>query len=336
MTDIAVTATSTPITATATSSGVSAAVSSSTVSASAGGGIGPQGPSGDAGGGGGATLSDATPLAPGAASAGTAATASRSDHRHSAPAIGDISGLQAAIDGKQASGSYAAASHTHISSQISDFDTAVAAAAPATTNAGLLTSGTLSDARLSANIVTTAVLAARQHQTTSFFDVFDRVNINTAVAPVSGAEYWSFFTPSHSLTITQITMASVNAASSVTLARFGLYTANAAGEATLVARTASDTTIFSASNTIYTRSLDSTGGYPTSYALTAGTRYAVSMCLVSSGGTGTVSAVSVASGIGALSPRVQGVRTGVTDLVTSQGSGQYNGAVGHAYWARLS
>jgi hypothetical protein len=188
----------------------------------------------------------------------------------------------------------------------------------------------------SADIITASVLAAKQHQTTAVLDVFDRVNINTAVAPVSGAQYWSFFTPSYSLTITQITMASVNAASSVTLARFGLYTANAAGEATLVARTASDTTIFSASNTIYTRSLDSTGGYPTSYALTAGTRYAVSMCLVSSGGTGTVSAVSVASVIGALSPRVQGVRTGLTDLVTSQGSGQYNGSVAHAYWARLS
>ncbi len=124
------------------SSSISAAVGSSAIGVSVGGGIGPQGPSG-------ATLSDATPLAPGTAAAGTAATASRSDHRHAAPAIGDISGLQAAIDGKQASGSYAAASHAHTASQISDFATAVAAAAPSTTNASLLTSGTLSDQRLS-------------------------------------------------------------------------------------------------------------------------------------------------------------------------------------------
>lgn len=44
---------------------------------------------------------------------------------------------------------------TLVSSQISDFATAAAAAAPATTNASLLTSGTLADARLSGNVVLT-------------------------------------------------------------------------------------------------------------------------------------------------------------------------------------
>ena len=73
-------------------------------------------------------------------------------HNH---AIADVTGLQAELDGKQASGSYAAASHTHTASQITDFTTAVQAAAPATTNASLLTSGTLADARLSANVVLT-------------------------------------------------------------------------------------------------------------------------------------------------------------------------------------
>jgi hypothetical protein len=38
--------------------------------------------------------------------------------------IADVSGLQAALDGKQAAGSYAAASHTHTASQITDFATA--------------------------------------------------------------------------------------------------------------------------------------------------------------------------------------------------------------------
>lgn len=49
---------------------------------------------------------------------------------------------------------------TLTSSQISDFATAAAAAAPATTNASLLTSGTLADARLSAT-VTAALINAR-------------------------------------------------------------------------------------------------------------------------------------------------------------------------------
>ena len=46
--------------------------------------------------------------------------------------------------------------HSHPASQITDFATAVAAVAPATTNAGLLTSGTLLDARLS-TVVTTSL-----------------------------------------------------------------------------------------------------------------------------------------------------------------------------------
>lgn len=45
----------------------------------------------------------------------------------------------------------AALSHTHTASAITDFTTAVTAVAPATTDASLLTSGTLADARLSAN-----------------------------------------------------------------------------------------------------------------------------------------------------------------------------------------
>lgn len=56
-----------------------------------------------------------------------------SAHSH---AIADVSGLQTALDGKQSAGSYAAASHTHTSSQITDFASAVASAAPVQSVAG--------------------------------------------------------------------------------------------------------------------------------------------------------------------------------------------------------
>jgi hypothetical protein len=369
------------------------------------GGIGPQGPSGDAGTGGGASLSNDTPLAPGTASAGTASTASRSDHRHAPPTIGDISGLQAAIDGKQAAGSYAAASHTHTSSQITDFATAVAAAAPATTNASLLTSGTidvgrlptisytalsnvpttftpaththslssltqssattgqvatwdgsawspatptpattdasaltsgtLSDSRLSSNVITNALLSARQHQTTSALDVIDRTTVSLASAPLSGSEYWTFFTPTYNLTVSQISYASVSPSSGVTLARMGLYTMDASGAGTLVARTASDTTLFTGTNTVYTRSFDSTGGYPTTYNLVAGTRYAVAFCLAATSPQ-AIAAGTCHPAVAVVSPRVQGVRHNSNDLLTTQATGSYNGTTTAAYWARLS
>ncbi|NBX31428.1 MAG: hypothetical protein EBR07_01675 [Planctomycetes bacterium] len=60
----------------------------------------------------------------------------------------DVAGLDSALAGK------AATSHTHTASQITDFAAAVSAAAPPTTNASLLTSGTLPDDRLSAGVTT--------------------------------------------------------------------------------------------------------------------------------------------------------------------------------------
>ena len=184
MSDITATVSSSPITASVSGSGgIAASVGSNAVSASVAGGIGPQGPAGVAGPAGSANLSDDTPLSPGTPSAGTAATASRSDHRHAAPAIGDISGLQAAIDGKQAAGSYAAASHTHTSSQISDFASAVSAAAPPTTNASLLTSGTLDAARLPASAVLTndARLSDARTPTTHVHAIGDVTGLQTSL-----------------------------------------------------------------------------------------------------------------------------------------------------------
>jgi hypothetical protein len=50
--------------------------------------------------------------------------------------------------------------HQHVAADISDFTSAVIAAAPPTTNASLLTSGTLPDARLSSNIARTSDVSA--------------------------------------------------------------------------------------------------------------------------------------------------------------------------------
>ena len=56
---------------------------------------------------------------------GKPATFAPSAHAH---VIADVTGLQTALDGKQASGSYAAASHTHTASAITDFSAAALAA----------------------------------------------------------------------------------------------------------------------------------------------------------------------------------------------------------------
>jgi hypothetical protein len=98
------------------------------------------------------------------------------------------------------------------------------------------------------------------------------------------------------------------------LARMGLFTFNET-TATLVARTASDTTLFTQTRTVYTRSFDSSGGFPATYTLTAGTRYGVGVIAV---GTtmpllsGTTPPFELAT----LSPRLSAARTGQSDLAT--------------------
>jgi phage-related tail fiber protein len=197
--------------------------------------------------------------------------------------------------------------------------------------------GSLLDARLSSNVILASALAATTNQATNFIEPIDRLALTGTPGLVNTAQYWTFFTPIYSLTITQIAYACSGAASGLTLCRFGLYTMNSAGAGTLVARTANDTTCFNAANSIFTRTLDATGGYVSSYALVAGQRYAVSIAVAGSGNMGSLVASACPNHLAGLTPRVQGVRTGVTsDLVTSQGSGQYSGAVGHIYWARLS
>jgi hypothetical protein len=77
-------------------------------------------------------------------------------HSH---AVADVTGLQTALDAKQAAGSYAAASHTHTAGQVSGLATVATSGSyadltnkptipAATTSASDLTSGTLAQARL--------------------------------------------------------------------------------------------------------------------------------------------------------------------------------------------
>lgn len=198
--------------------------------------------------------------------------------------------------------------------------------------------GTIADARLSGNAVLHSVLSGMRNQSTglSYIDVLDRALVTTSAAPVSSAEYWTFFTAPYALTVSQIAMMNATAFSGVTLARMGLYTMDSAGAGTLVARTASDTTLFNVALTLYTRSFDTTGGFPASYTLVAGQRYATAVCVTATT-LGNIQSTPTANGTGALvQPRIQGVRTGALDLVLTQGSGQYNGSVSTSYWARLS
>jgi hypothetical protein len=194
-------------------------------------------------------------------------------------------------------------------------------------------SGTLADARLSSNVATYATLAAAASQPASTLDIYPRGEASSlTIGPASGSVFFTWFTPATTFTVSAITMASGStAASGLTLCRFGIYTFDET-TATLVARTASDTTIFGAVNSSYQRSLSTVGGFPATYTLTAGTRYGVGVAIVGTTAP-TLAGKVVAVGVSTLSPKTNGTITGQSDLPTSVTS--IGTAQGHAF-ARLT
>lgn len=179
---------------------------------------------------------------------------------------------------------------------------------------------------------TSADLLGHIHQSSTVVDVMNRTQVTGNVATSGSTVYWVFFTPLQTVTVSQISMATNTTASSgLTLARMGLYTFDGT-TVTLVARTASDTTLFNATGTVFTRSFDTTGGYPSTYTLTAGTRYAIAVVQV-----GTTAAsfagVTINTLTGALAPRVVAGQSGLTDLPTTRSTLTANSQY---LWARLS
>ena len=129
---------------------------------------------------------------------------------------------------------------------------------------------------------TSTLSSARDELRTTDYTDLSVLSRNISVdnlSTTSGRVFFTFFTPIQGGTVGQVSVASGTTASSgLTAARIGLYTYDPLlDEGVLVARTASDTTLFNTANTIYTRAFNTTGGYPSSYTLVAGTRYALAV-----------------------------------------------------------
>ena len=174
-----------------------------------------------------------------------------------------------------------------------------------------------------------------ENNSATSLDIPARTVLNATTSLTTNITYFSFFTPTEALTVSNISFCSGGSpASGVTLVRFGLYTFDGT-TATLVARTNNDSSRFTVANTIYTGALDSNGGFPTSYNLVAGTRYATAVVVVAST-TGQLLAANYGSSstaVLALSPRVVGYANATSDLPATRNS--FSG-ITHAYWSRLT
>jgi len=179
-------------------------------------------------------------------------------------------------------------------------------------------------------------IAALTNNTTSSADAFSRIFTNSGQTPTSGNVHWTYFTPASSFTASQISITNIVQAYSPTLIRLGLYTADSAGGVTLVARTANDTTVFSTTSTYWTRSFATAGGYPATYAVTAGSRYALAFCITASS-MPTIPAFSGHSLYLWQTPRITAYITGQSDLPSSVASDGFATVINNqAFWMRLS
>jgi len=159
-------------------------------------------------------------------------------------------------------------------------------------------------------------------QQSTFIDIFPRYALATSTIS-SGQTRFGFFTPTRNLTITTITVVCATGGTDsggTSIRRLGLFTVSGS-TVTLVARTANDATIGNTSATAYARTFDTTGGYPSSYSLTAGTRYAIGMFCYNTGGTYNAPTMSVnnsaSATAAALTPRISGATSGNTEMPTT-------------------
>lgn len=197
-----------------------------------------------------------------------------------------------------------------------------------------ITSGTLPDARLSVNVPTLpGMLLSSDHTPSGVVETLSRLHCNGTMLPNSGQVFIAFFTPQVTVTVSQITMLSHTGVSSgLTLARMGLFTTDTSTNAvTLVARTASDTSLFSVASTAYTRSFSTADGFPATYTLQAGTRYGVGMIQVGTTTGQTLNAL-IQGNLSGLTPRTSCQIFGQSDLGNSTGGT----ANGNFIYARLS
>lgn len=142
----------------------------------------------------------------------------------------------------------------------------------------------------------------------------------------------SYFTARKSETSTQVRIwtGGTAAGATPTLARIGMYEIDAAGAGVLVASTVSDTTLFAATSTAYTRSWSS------SFMKTAGKRYALGVLVVSAATMPVWAATPLFQPVeSGMSPRLAGSISGQSDLPASFAEVSVGVSATHVYAAIL-
>ena len=142
-----------------------------------------------------------------------------------------------------------------------------------------------------------------------------------SVTLTSGRIYLSYVTAYRTQAITQLgTVCRLTAVGTLTSHRLGVYTIADSGDLTLAARTASQVAgTYSSTLTEYPYALDTTGGFPATYVLQKGVRYAFGMITVFASTAPAVKGdtVNLATATLIRPPRLSAHVAGQTDLLTT-------------------
>jgi hypothetical protein len=158
-----------------------------------------------------------------------------------------------------------------------------------------------------------------------------RVDLDSAaVATGSGNLRMQYFTARHSGTATNVRILSGTTAAGATptLVRIGLYTVDVSGNITLVASTANDTALLAATNTAYTKALQ------TPYAIVKGQRYGLGLLVVTAAAVPSVVGRSINGAIQQelnRLPSMANVLSGQTDLPASASFGSFGTSLNPQY-----
>lgn len=178
---------------------------------------------------------------------------------------------------------------------------------------------TIAATQVTGTAYTKANKVVDDYRLASTYDIIPRLSVGSTRNLNNGVIYGTVFTPQENFTVNNIQSFTQTGGTDVggtTVRRMGLFTLSG-NTATLVARTDSDATLFSASNTLYTRALSTTGGYPSSYTLTAGTEYLFGVIAYNTGGAFNIPTIAAGNiTTQTFTPAVNLGLTGQTDLPT--------------------
>ena len=138
----------------------------------------------------------------------------------------------------------------------------------------------------------------------------------------------TYFTAKKTETVTQVRVVSGSTAAGATptLCRVGIYEVDSSGNLTLVGSTASDTALFAATTTEYTKSLSA------SFTKKRGTRYAVGVLVVTSATAPTLLGQNtIVSATAGRAPRLAGLVGSQSDLPSTVSVGSITDQGNQAY-----